>query len=360
MSPTPLRIAAFGAALGLISAALAFWPAPGASPRPATPHLVETSGLDLVTPATQLAIDRGLAWLASRQHADGSFGSGTHYRQNVAVTGLCGMAFLSAGHTPGRGKYGAHVQKAVDFILSRCQPSGYIIEESSTSHGPMYGHGFATTFLAEVYGMTASPDVREKLERAVKLIISSQNEEGGWRYFPEPNEADISVTVCQMMALRAARNAGIFVPKNVVDDCVSYVRRCQNSDGGFRYMLIKQGPSDFPRSAAALVALYNAGVYEDAALGRGLNYVTRFQPGEVFRHDLHYYYGHYYAVQAMWHAGGRHWERWYPAVRDELVRRQLATGAWPDIGSTICPEYSAAMACLVLQMPNNYLPIFQR
>ena len=73
----------------------------------------------------------------------------------------------------------------------------------------MYGHGFATLFLAEVYGMHPDPDLRQKLVKAVKLIINTQNDEGGWRYQPERREADISVTICQVMALRAARNAGI-------------------------------------------------------------------------------------------------------------------------------------------------------
>ena len=71
----------------------------------------------------------------------------------------------------------------------------------------------------------------------------------------------------------------------------------------------------------------------------------------------HYFYGHYYAVQAMWHAGGDNWQRWYPAIRDALTARQDESGSWMD---DICPEYGTAMACIILQMPNNYLPIFQR
>jgi len=43
-----------------------------------------------------------------------------------------------------------------------------------------------------------------------RTIIESQNAEGGWRYNPRPFDADISVTVCQMMALRSAKNAGAF------------------------------------------------------------------------------------------------------------------------------------------------------
>ncbi|MGH7202559.1 MAG: prenyltransferase/squalene oxidase repeat-containing protein, partial [Planctomycetaceae bacterium] len=330
-----------------------------AQAQPRLPQTVETSGRELITPATQQAIDRGLEFLARRQHDDGSFGSRGMYQRNVAVTSLCAMAFLSAGHTPGRGKYGEVVQKSLDFILSRCEPSGMIVDHSSKSHGPMYGHGFATLFLAEAYGMSRREDLRPKLEAAIKLIVNTQNDEGGWRYDPRPVEADISVTVCQMMALRAARNAGIYVPKTTVDDCVEYVKLSQNGDGGFRYQLTRQADSMFPRSAAGVVALYSAGIYEGQEIQRGLDYLMRYLPqNDFFRFENHYFYGQYYAVQAMWHAGGNYWSRWFPAIRDELLARQEATGGWPSM--SICTEYSTGMACLVLQMPNNYLPIFQR
>lgn len=320
----------------------------------------DACGLDLVTPETQQAIDRGLAYLAARQHDDGAFGSGAAYRKNVAVTSLVGLALMAAGHTPGRGKYGRESQKAVDFILSRCRPNGFIIEEGSASHGPMYGHGFSTMYLAEVYGMTHRADVREKLKKAVDLIVNTQNKEGGWRYEPSPDDADISVTVCELMALRAARNRGIHVPRGTIDRAVEYVKACQNPDGGFRYQRPMARPeSAFPRSAAAIVGLYSAGVYEGKEIDEGLRYIERHLPGaDPFRIEAHYYYGHYYAAQAMFQAGGVSWERWYTAIRDELLRRQQPDGAWPD--SMINDEYGTAMALLVLTLPNNYLPIFER
>lgn len=356
MTRTALRWLPWVSCVAIVCLA-AFLPA-GATAGPKVPLTVETSGLEYITPATQQAINRGLEFLAANQHEDGAFGSG-QYRKNVAVTALAGMAFLTAGNTPGRGKYGKNVAKTVDFLLARTDPSGYINVKESESHGPMYGHGFATLFLAEVYGMTHRADVRDKLKLAVNLIVNTQNREGGWRYLPVRKEADLSVTVCQIMALRAARNAGIYVPKNTVDLCVSYVRKCRNPDGGFKYQLINNSPSLWPRSAAGLVALYSAGIYEGREIDGGLKYLMQYLPqGEVFRNEYNYFYGHYYAVQAMWHAGGSYWNRWYPAIRDELQSRQSPDGSWSDI--QICTEYGTAMACIVLQMPNNYLPIFQR
>jgi hypothetical protein len=169
------------------------------------------------------------------------------------------------------------------------------------------------------------------------------------------------VTICQVMALRAARNAGLKVPNETIDRCVDYVKRCQNADGGFRYMLQGGGDSQFPRSAAGVVALYSAGVYEGPEIERGLAYLDQFLPrgggGGPVGQDGHFFYGHYYAVQAMWQAGGERWARWYPAIRDVLVSRQQPDGSWAD---PVCFEYGTAMATIVLQMPDSSVPIFQR
>ena len=306
-------------------------------------------------PTTERAVDRGLAYLADHQNEDGSFGTGG-YGRNVAVVGLAGMAFMAHGSAPNRGPYGVNVERCTAYILSQTQDSGFIIAEEAASHGPMYGHGFATLFLAEVYGMSPDPDVRDVLAKAVKLIVDTQNAEGGWRYFPQRQEADLSVTVSQVMALRAARNAGIYVPNKTIDESIEYVKRCQNPDGGFMYML-PSGPSRFPRSAAGVVALYSAGIYSGDELAEGLEYVMVHLPTVEDNRETHFYYGHYYAVQAMWHAGPPRWPLWYAGVEKWFVERQRKDGSWFD---SIGPEYATAMACLILQMPNNYLPIFQR
>ncbi len=171
----------------------------------------EKSAVDLMTPATTAAVERGLAWLAATQEEDGAFGSGG-FSRNVAVCGLAGMAFLAGGSTPRRGPHGANVERSIEFILANTQESGFINVAAASSHGPMYGHGFATLFLAESYGMTPRGDVREKLAKAVGLIVNTQNSEGGWRYQPQKRDADISVSIAQIMALRAGATPGWLSP----------------------------------------------------------------------------------------------------------------------------------------------------
>ncbi len=302
---------------------------------------------------TRAAIEKGLAWLAGQQAKDGAYGTQSHYGPHVGITGLVGMAFLSHGDTPNRGPYGATVNRALRFVLANGSESGLFAAE--TSHGPMYGHGFATLFVAEVHGMTNDPAVREALRRAVRLIVNTQNAEGGWRYQPVRADADISVTICQIMALRAARNSGVYVDKAVIERAVEYVRASQNPDGGFRYML-SSGGSAFARSAAGVAALQYAGIYGGEEIDRGLHYVRRFRPPNE-QTVGHYFYGHYYAAQAMFLAGDRYWQDWWPAVRDELLSKQTPEGSWRGQAGQ---EYGTAMALIILQMPNRLLPIFQK
>lgn len=308
-----------------------------------------------INDAQRKAVERGLEALSKRQTQDGSFGQAMS--RHVGITAICGMAFMQGGNLPGRGKYGPQVEKTLNFILASTQESGLIAADSFSP--PMYGHGFATLFLAEVYGMTGDERVKEKLQKAIKLIQKSQNDQGGWRYQPAPVDADISVTICQIMALRAARDAGIKVEKEVIDKAIQYVRKCQNSDGGFSYQMNQGGfggGSGFARSGAGLASLYYAGVSEGKEIEKGLAYLEKFAPSKRNAGaEGNYFYAHYYAVQAMYLAGGEHWTKWYPAIRDDLIKRQSQPGLWSGDNTE---EYATGMALLILQMPNRYLPVY--
>ena len=362
--------------LGATGTALAF---PGEGGREAMPDGSQARGM--VTDACETAVRKGLDYLAGHQASNGSWGTGA-YVANVAVTSLGALAMMAGGSQPGRGRYGQSVKLALDFVLRQGargprggafniqHPDGFLFNSGQGGQqGPMYSHGFGTLLLGEVCGMLAdqndSDRVRQALAKAVGIILNSQNEHGGWRYNPIRFDADISVTVCQIMALRSARNAGIYVPKATVDKCIEYVKRSQTADGSFVYQLTNRGfgfgggqGGGFARTAAGLAALYSAGIYEGDAVRRGLEYLRSSRPVHFGRQaDMHYFYGHYYAVQVMWTAGGQYWANWFPQIRDELINRQEGDGYWGDM---LCHQYGTAMACIILQVPNNYLPILQK
>lgn len=330
---------------------------------------------------------RGLAWLAAHQEADGAWRGDVGYKledgyqvwnrdaEHVGVTALAGMAFLSGGHVPGRGEYGAVVEKALDWLIKQVRPDGYV----SANETRMYSHAFATLFLAEAYGLSERDDLRPALQRAVDLIVASQNEDGGWRYQPHVADADMSVAACQVMALRAARNIGAQVPVSTVERAVGYVRRSAvreadptwstyqmgNRPGAFRYQPQYNSRASFALTAAGITILNGAGVYADSDIDRGLQrleedlaFFTRMHGSQGGGHYF-FYYGHYYAVQAFHIAGGDRYRNYLATIQRELLRMQAEDGSFPNrVGPG--PAYGTATACLILQIPMEYLPIFQR
>lgn len=330
----------------------------------APPERKQEDSEKLITPETRKAIDKGLKYLMKGQHDKGSFGVGA-YHGNVAVTGLAGLAFVAAGAGADSGDRGKVVSKALEFVLSQEDRDGthpgYLHNPQGSPHGPMYGHGFGTLFLAYLEGKIKDRKLRGQrqkvLEKAVELIVKSQNTEGGWRYLPQSQDADISVTACQIMALTAAHAAGFKVPKKTADAATSYVKKCQDgTTGGYRYMQRGGGAAGvqaFARTAAAVAVLQALGILKGAAVDKGLDFIlSNRPPAPGGRPNMHYYYGHYYAAQALRRAGGDAWKKWYAVVRKELLAAQAEDGSWAD---QIDPHYATAMACLVLLAPESRL-----
>lgn len=385
----------------------------GAWPLIASSEEVPSAGSSLATPASRRGAERALEWLDQHQRPDGAWHCDVGFKLNetyhveqrnmphVGVSALCGTAFLASGSVPGRGRYSRNIERVLEFLLENQAENGFI-----SAHGTrMYSHAFATLFLAEVFGMTRDERVRDALQRAVEFTYESQNAQGGWRYVPLAEDSDMSITVCQVMALRAAKNKGIRVPKENIDAAVEYVLRSAITRdlggpferGSFKYQFHSMNRAaeqntrtSFALTAAGLTTLYGAGIYSDADIARFIrdrdiveytqrgkplptlgsmrNYVLRYY-AEVaspeYRDLYFYFYGNYYAAQAMFIAGGRDWERYYERVRDDLVNRQMPDGGWRcnvEYSDERGVEYpmSTAIGAMLLQIPNNYLPIFQR
>ncbi len=347
----------------IVFALLALCPGPGPSYSEEKPARKTE-----ITPELDKSIKASLEYLARTQRDDGSWSCRIGYKLNydyietgygphVGVTALAGMTFMANGHLPGRGKYGNNVKKAVDFIVSCIDPNtGFVSRDLSR----MYSHAFASLFLAEIYGMTHRADLKEKLKLIVNLLVSCQNKFGGWRYLPFSTESDISITVCQLQFLRAARNCGIAVPPATIARAIGYVKACHlKHSGGFTYQFERPGSrSTFALTAAGITALHSSGVYFDDDIRRGLFFLTRNRPRrDEGSNDFHYFYGHYYAIQAFYQEGGDFWAQWWPQIRDELIASQKKDGSWLD---EVGPTYATAMAALILSIPLEILPIFQR
>lgn len=323
--------------------------------------LVSGLAAEQVALTPDAAVERGLAALVKLQDDSGAIGDG------AGITALAGMALLSGGHTPTRGRYRAESAKALEYVL-KTQDSftGYL----GAGMGNMYAHGFATLYLAECYGMSPDPRVQNALASAIDLIHRAQNAEGGWRYMPAPVDADISVTICQVMAIRAANNVGIGGARNqaVMEKARAYVRRCANTDGSFNYMAGSgggwgtDGPEGVPRAAAGSMCLIGAGIYDtaDPVLGPSLRFLNKHVFDHLKGRGDWYWYGQYYAAQALFHSPDpEDWNRYWVAAWPAITALQNDDGTWTQPES-YGAAYGTAMALIVLQIPNNYLPIFQR
>ena len=175
----------------------------------------------VVDDGTEKVIKGALKWLASKQQANGCWSAENNQEHTVAMTGYVLMAFMAGGNLPDEGEFGKNVTNGMNFLLTCVKPDGFISGNGTN----MYEHGIATIALAEMYGQTKDARLKSKLESAVKLIISCQNQQGGWRYQPKMSDADVSVTVLQCTALRAAKNSGLDVPDKTMPLLTSVSRK---------------------------------------------------------------------------------------------------------------------------------------
>jgi len=333
------------------------------------------------------AADRGLQWLRSRQLSSGAWAGYVGHKQmdhyqlldsglhpelqrrkgegHLGVTALCGMAFLAGGHLPDRGRHREVVQRAENFVVQRAQQTGLL----SSAGTRMYSHAFGTLFLAEVYGMAGNARAKQTLEAAVNLIVDTQNAHGGWRYNAFDRQTDLSVTVCQLQALRAARNIGIRVPVGTIDRAMAYVKksRATGYDHGLYYYKIYgagqyEKPREYAINAAAMTALSSAGVHDDDLSDPVLSFLEEDYPNLAsgyYRDHFYYWYGNYYAAQAFYQFGGPRLRAFFSRLARDLLDAQRPDGSWRNrVGPG--DEMGTAVACILLQMPRQYLPIFQR
>jgi squalene cyclase len=318
-----------------------------------------------ITPRVRTAVEKGVQYLVTTQNRDGSWRTrGSTGSYPVAMTALSGLALMAAGNTPTQGPHARNVSSAVTFLLKSARRDGLIAQLEEESHC-MHGHGFAMLFLAQCFGVEEDTQrqaqIQLVLQRAVELTARSQSAAGGWLYTPDSGGDEGSVTVTQVQGLRACRNAGIAVPKRVIDNAMKYLERSANEDGGIRYQVSDNGPSRPALTAAAVVCYFNAGLYDEPHAVRALVFADKTlspRNSQAAQYFGHYYYAHLYMAQAKYLSGEKPWQEYFSAMRDSLLGKQIDDGSW--IGDHVGPTYGTAVALLILQLPYKNLPIMQR
>ena len=290
---------------------------------------------------------KGLGFLAESQEERGCW-TDSSYGSQPGVVGMAILAFLARGDDPEFGPYRIHVKRAMNSLLKeQNQKTGYI-------GNSMYNHGFATLALAEAYGLTNDLRLGPALEKATKLIISSQksNSKGGWRYSPDSQDADTTVSGAQLVALFAARNAGIKVPEESIEKGKSFLLSCQDSNGGFGYTTASG--ANLPRSAIGSLILSLSKDTNTDAYRNSVDYLKKNSP---FGDQGHKYYSLYYTSQAMFRASPSMWNSWNSQNFKLLQSTQTENGSWSgNYGKT----FATSAALLSLALNYRYLPIYER
>lgn len=339
-------------------------------------------------------VRRALNWMAKEQSNDGHWEAlGGQYP--ITMTALGGMSLLMEGSTAREGKFKDRIRKARDYLMSKVQPNGMIGNPNTPGEAGryMYGHGFGLLFLACVYGDEEEGETRRKLEdilvRASQFSHDAQTRRksqkdgkdlGGWGYMSakEGNNFDEgSVTITQVQALRAARNAGAKVPPEAIPMSQIYLRDSTNAQGGVIYSLAGGGGGDGrpALTAAAISCGFSAGDYNSPLVRQWFKFARDRIPAYGAGRQGHDEYTHYYYAQAMYMLGDDGWNKLFPGdknpltwskyradvykyLKDTMVKEGADTGYWT--GGHVGPVLITAMHLTILQLDKAALPIYQR
>jgi hypothetical protein len=348
-------------------------------------------------------IEMGLQWLVKNQYRDGHWDApgGAH---PIPMTALAGMALLAEGSTMTQGRYAKNIENAVEYLLGRYQKKTGLIGSPNDPHEQqryMYGQGFGTMFLAQVYGEEPDSSRRRELEKvltgAVQFIGKAQTNLGGWGYVSAADGSDFdegSVTITQLQALRAAKNAGIPVAKEVIDKAGEYLRKSSvissrnasnklAEEAGVTYSLRGGGGGGVrpPLTAAGICCMFSAGEYSNDMAIKWINYCQKYIPIDKSGRDSfgHWEYTHLYYSQVLYVLGeDRHakmrpdladkekqgqktllkWSRYREVIYEYLANKQNPDGSWNS--GAVGPVYSTALHLIIMQLDKAHLPIYQR
>ncbi|MHB1555843.1 MAG: prenyltransferase/squalene oxidase repeat-containing protein [Isosphaeraceae bacterium] len=327
---------------------------------PTRAQVPSTRSGDVIPRDVRELYDRGLQYLVKTQSEAGDWQGG---QQGPGITGMCLMVMLASGEDPNFGPYSNNVRKALRSIINAQDAQTGII---GNAHG-MYHHGFAMLGLSEAYGAvderTLWPggkgprSIGQALELAVRAAITSQkkNPNGAWRYSPDATDADTSVSGAIFVGLLAARNAGIEVPDESINQAIAYYVSMTSPSGEVAYSggLGGFGESQARSSIACLV--YAVARRKDLKQYRAtLDYLKQRLEQTAMSYPE---YARYYEAQALFQGDITAWEKWNKLLIRQLKQAQQADGSIPgQFGNDV----GTAMSMLALALNYRFLPIYER
>ena len=326
-------------------------------------------------------IQRGLAWLSTQQTAEGfwdadSFGEdreafSDHAYNDIGVTSLALLAFMSEGNTTREGPYRDDVLRGVLFLGESVKEDGSLVSLLPPA-GLNYDQALAALALSEASAFCPSAALRRKAELAIGWCAKARIPGGAWRQ-DLPNT---SITTWMVHALKAAEWCGLTVDASLYEAAGNWIDKAtQTSSGRIGYDGRGTAParsernSHYPRERSE--AMTAAGAFCRLLLGQTVEtndvikrhvYRLRKMPPawdpEGLSCDMYYWH---FGTIVLHQLGGDAWEKWWKALSGVAAGAQLASGeeagSWAPIGPWGYHGgrvYSTATMTLSLQTPHRF------
>lgn len=307
-------------------------------------------------------IDLGLEWLRLHQDPTGLWDCDEFMKRDIitpicdgvgnphydlGVTGLALLAFLGAGETHKHGRFKRSVREGLKYLKQ--------VQDDEGCFGPrergdfIYHHTIAALAMCEVFKLTLSPLFKQSAQQGVDFLVNR----------PHP---DTTVTVCALLTLVSAREAGLRVDEQAFAAARRWLDQVTDPATG-RVGLTGRGKT--PESAVDAVTAM--GVFARPLLGETPETSDPVRKGVAFLRADPPEWGDggtkvdlvrwLFGALAMRRVGGEGWEVWREALQD-AIRGNLRTdgafegsldpvGRWGRTGGRI---YSTALAVLCLEV----------
>ena len=347
-----------------------------------TEVVLEPKTAPLDAKAVEIAVDRGLSWLARHQDEDGRWdadGFMKHDTQgtacdgpgnpvhDVGATALVMLAMLADGSTLRGGRYKQNLTRAANWLRSQQQPNGLVGQPAS--HDFIYDHAIAAWALSETYGLSNYKLMKPAVQNALNYLESHRNPYAVWRYQPRDNDNDTSVTTWAALALCSGRFFGLEVNPNAIQLIGTWYDQVTDSEGRAGYTKAGERSSRKPGdhatrfpvergealTAAAMVGRLMLGQDpKDKPMMAKSARLLLAQPPQWTKDRIDAYYW-FFGTYAMFHMGEEFWQGWAPHLHALLEHQRTdgnflgswdPIGVWDEDGGRI---YATALYSLALQ-----------
>jgi hypothetical protein len=331
-------------------------------------------------------IERNLDWLVKQQNKDGSW-SNLEKQSDVTCTGVAGLAFLMEGSTAVKGKYAENIKQAVTWMVQNCQEGaedGLLGTNARQAPlGYMTGQSHAVLFLANALAREEKSDakglearlarLRQQelagvLKRSVAFIVKAQVTNGGWGFTSAQTgqgQDDAGTTLHQILALRAAQQAGIGVPKETMQRAYAYLEKMTTPRGGMVFSSVRARSSGGERpglTIAAFASTYGSDQISTDLLRKWFSFSQSMISSQSQTQDL------FHLAVAVHGLGDAGYAKLFGQNQPTLVwsqARRTLLNRFRTEGGTIYrqwnpnPTFSTAINLIALQLDNEYLPVFR-